>query len=99
MFFKDAKDGAHANIAIDVGTSVEWIKGDAEFATFFGGDNDRFFILFTDQYGTDSAVDECVDHHVVGHDIEFLLIIAGGVDFACEAVELGYAGAGDGGGD
>lgn len=89
------EDGTHGHVAIDVRGPVEGIEGDAELTGLVSGHDDGMLVLLRDQDAANAAVYERVDHHVVGHDVELLLIVAGGVDLPREAVELGDSRASD----
>jgi hypothetical protein len=90
--FVDTKNRTHAHVAINIGRTVQRIKGDAKLARAAGGDKNGFLIFFRNQNGANSRVDERVDHHVIGQDIQFLLIITSRVDFSRQAVEFGHPG-------
>mmetsp|Transcript_6423 Transcript_6423/g.18943 ORF Transcript_6423/g.18943 Transcript_6423/m.18943 type:complete len:334 (-) Transcript_6423:12-1013(-) len=89
LLLVDAEDGADADVAVDVGTSVEGIERDAEFARLAGRDDDGLLVLLGHQHAAHARIDQRVDHHIVRQDIQLLLIVAGAVDLACQTVQLG----------
>lgn len=95
----DTKDSANTNITVNVRRTVEGIESDAELSRSTRGNDDRVLVFFGNKDRADSRVHESVDHHVVRQDIELLLIVAGGVDFTSQSVELRHTRTLDSGSD
>lgn len=94
-----AKNGAHTDVAVNVGGSVERVERDAVRAGLLLWDDDGLLPLLGHKHRADTGVDEGIHHHVVGHDVKFLLVVSGAVDLAGQAVQLGNSGALYGGRD
>ena len=97
--FVDAENGTDGNVAVNVGGSVEGIKRDAVLPVVRLRDDDGILVLLTNKDGADSRVPECVDHNLVGHDVQHLLIVTCGVLLPSETVKFRYPGPLHGGGN
>mmetsp|Transcript_16198 Transcript_16198/g.24295 ORF Transcript_16198/g.24295 Transcript_16198/m.24295 type:complete len:355 (+) Transcript_16198:312-1376(+) len=93
------ENGSDRNITVNIGGSVEGIKCYTVFTGLILRNDDGIFILLGNKDGTYTTVDKGIDHHIIGHNIELLLVISGGIDLSGESVKLGYSGAVDGGGN
>lgn len=88
LLFENTENGTDRDVAVNVTGSVERIEGDAELASLLLGDDDGLLLLFRNEDGANSRVDKGVDHHVIGHNVELLLVVAGTVHLTCKAIEL-----------
>lgn len=79
FFLVHGEDGANRDVAVDVGRTIEWVKGDTELPRLRWGHQDWVLILLRDKHVAYAAVHQRVDHHVVGHDVQLLLVVASGV--------------------
>lgn len=86
----DTKNRSDTDVAVNVARSIQGIKGDAVLSRSTGRNDDRVLVLFRDENAADSRVNERVDHHFVGQDIELFLVVTSGVDFSRQTVELGH---------
>ncbi len=83
--FVDTEDGSDVDTCVDITASVEWIEYDAVATAMLLFDDDSIFELLGDEDGGLSGSSEGIDHNVVGEDIEFLLVLALYIGFACQA--------------
>lgn len=88
LLLENTENGADRDVAVNVAGSIERIEGDAELASLLLGDDDGLLLLLRNEDGANSRVDEGVDHHVIGHDVELLLVIAGTVHLTRKSIEL-----------
>lgn len=88
LLFENTENGTDRDVAVNVTRSIERIEGDAELASLLLRDDDGLLLLLRNEDGANSRVDKSVDHHVIGHDVELLLVITGTVHLTCKAIEL-----------
>jgi hypothetical protein len=88
LLLEDTENGTDRNVAVNVTGSIEGVEGDAVLTGLLLGDDDGILLLLRNEHGANSRVDESVDHHVIGHDVELLLIIAGAIYLTSKAIEL-----------
>jgi len=93
------ENGSNRNITVNIGGSIKGIKCYTVFTGFLLRYDDGIFILLGNKDGAYSTVDKGIDHHIIGHNIELLLVISGGIDLSGESVKLGYSCTVDGGGN
>mmetsp|Transcript_22406 Transcript_22406/g.47320 ORF Transcript_22406/g.47320 Transcript_22406/m.47320 type:complete len:316 (+) Transcript_22406:351-1298(+) len=91
------ENSSNTDVAVDVRTSVKWVKSDTELSGLSTGNDDWFFVFLRNQDRADPRVNKSVDHHVVGKDIKLLLVVSSAVLFTRQPVKVGNSGALDSG--
>lgn len=99
LVLENTENGTDRDVAINVTGSIEGVKGDAVLAGLVLGDDDGILLLLRNEYRANAGVDEGIDHHVIRHNVELLLVIAGAIHLTGKSVKLGNTRALDGSGN
>ena len=91
----DRKDGADRDVVFEIGRSVERIDRDAERRLGIEDFRQRRFL---GEDRRDRGIAQRAAHHLVGGDIDILLLIAVGIDAAVPSGDAGQRSVGDQGG-
>mmetsp|Transcript_4356 Transcript_4356/g.10966 ORF Transcript_4356/g.10966 Transcript_4356/m.10966 type:complete len:205 (-) Transcript_4356:110-724(-) len=85
LLLVDAKNGAGANIAVDVAATVKWVERNNEASPLRLGHEDGILVLLGNQNGASATVDEGVNENVVGQHVKLLLVVASGIHLGRQA--------------
>mmetsp|Transcript_20060 Transcript_20060/g.29753 ORF Transcript_20060/g.29753 Transcript_20060/m.29753 type:complete len:224 (+) Transcript_20060:612-1283(+) len=99
LFLVDRENSSNRDIAVNVGRTIERVECNTELSSLVGGNNNWFLILLGHKNAADTAVHQCIDHHIVGHDIKLFLVISSRVHFTSETIKLSHTSTSNSGGN